>query len=114
MTTDVILQPCPWEAVVILNLRVLFPCRLVNSLGRAIADGVRRRLLTAEAGFNPTVVRVGLVADKVDWCKCLSNHFCFPLPINIPPVLDRHLSSGADIKGPVEVAVPRHSVSPHS
>jgi hypothetical protein len=87
---------------------------LTYRIGRAIAQAVSRRLLTAETRFAPRSVHVGFVVEKVALGKIFLPVFrFFPVSI-IPPLL--HIYSciiwGLD-KGPIRGQVPqRHNLNP--
>jgi hypothetical protein len=61
------------------------------------------------------IFHVGLMVDKLALGgKLFFETLVYLLLIAISPMLCTHLSSGADVAGPFEAAVGRHSVSLHS
>jgi hypothetical protein len=51
-------------------------------------------------GFNVLVVCVKSVIGQSGDREAFCQHFSFPLPVTIPPVLHTHLSAGAGIVDP--------------
>jgi len=71
------------------------------------------QLFTGYSGAQSQCSEVGFVAYKVVMEQACPTEIRFPLPLNIPPIFDTHLSSGAGRVCTFKGTVTRDPFSPH-